>query len=73
MLPVLALSGALILPGFAPESEDDLPTSPEGTRPLSVGATIPGLTLATIDGLPFDLMEAVTAQPTVLVYYRGGW
>jgi len=40
---------------------------------LSVGETIPDLVLRTATGQPFDLIEAVSNQPAVLVFYRGGW
>jgi hypothetical protein len=53
--------------------QDDVPDAPEQIRPLLVGATIPDLTLTTIEGESFHLMTAVRSQPTVLIYYRGGW
>jgi peroxiredoxin len=44
------------------------------TPPLDIGDAVPpGLTLKTEKGTPFDLSTALTRQPTVLVFYRGGW
>ena len=43
-------------------------------NPLPVGATIPdGSNVLTMDGEPFSLNDAVASQPTVLIFYRGGW
>lgn len=66
MLALVGMAGRIT-------AQDSLPTSAKDIRPLPVGATIPDIAVTTIDGDPFDLMAAVKAQPTVLVYYRGGW
>lgn len=43
-------------------------------RPLPVGASMPaGSVVRTSAGKPFDLNAAVARQPTVLIFYRGGW
>jgi peroxiredoxin len=43
-------------------------------KPLPTGATIPARSVVqTVDGKSFDLNAAVALQPTVLVFYRGGW
>jgi peroxiredoxin len=34
---------------------------------------MPAVTLRTADGDSFDLNKAVSQQPSVLVFYRGGW
>ena len=47
--------------------------SADAVCPIKVGATVPTLTLATADGMPFDVGEAIRQKPTVLVFYRGGW
>jgi peroxiredoxin len=50
------------------------PTSRAETPPLDIGDAVPpGLTLKTEKSTPFDLSTALTRQPTVLVFYRGGW
>ncbi len=67
----LAVALGILAPGQ--QGPADLPTDPEDTRPLLVGETIPGLTLTTVGGQPFDLLAAVESRPTVLIYYRGGW
>jgi peroxiredoxin len=41
---------------------------------LQAGATMPANSVVrTIEGKPFDLNAAVRRQPTVLIFYRGGW
>ena len=47
--------------------------SPDDVRPLMVGAEIPELTLTTGEGEAFDLNAAIAADPTILLFYRGGW
>jgi peroxiredoxin len=34
---------------------------------------MPAVTLRTADGEHFDLNNGVSQQPSVLVFYRGGW
>ena len=42
-------------------------------HPLLIGAAVPNLVLQTPDGKAFDLNQSVKEQPTVLIFYRGGW
>lgn len=46
---------------------------PEDVRPIMVGEKIPRLTLTSIDNKRFDLNKALASQPTLLIFYRGGW
>ena len=48
-------------------------SSPESVQPLLIGATVPPLTLRSTNGEPFDLGQAIAKQPTILIFYRGGW
>jgi len=73
-LPALALVMSLCLAGcpcytLPPPAVD----SPDKIEPLGVGEPIPTVTLTTVEGKPFDLRNSVAAQPTVLIFYRGGW
>lgn len=56
-----------------PADMSNIPATAEQTNPLGVGAMIPLVTLQTVDKKPFDLRLAVEKQPTVLIFYRGGW
>lgn len=50
-----------------------VPSSPQDVCPVLTGTTIPTVTLRTADDQSFDLNNAVRQQPSVLVFYRGGW
>ncbi len=47
--------------------------SAEQTKPLQPGAKAPKLTLHTVEGKDFDLNASIFKQPTILIFYRGGW
>jgi len=48
-------------------------SSAEGIQPLKVGDMIPNVTLTNPDGIVFNLKKLIKTQPTVLIFYRGGW
>ena len=48
------------------ESADDI-------CPILVGEAVPDVHLTTAQGEAFDLTAAVAQQPTLLIFYRGGW
>ncbi len=50
-----------------------VPTSPEDTHPLGVGASVPDVAVRTLDGESVSLREKIAEKPTVLIFYRGGW
>ncbi len=50
-----------------------VPRSPLNVCPLLVGMAIPQVALRTVNNEAFDLNSAVQQQPSVLVFYRGGW
>lgn len=41
--------------------------------PILTGTAIPEVSLHSVDGDSVQLMELVKEQPTVLIFYRGGW
>jgi peroxiredoxin len=47
--------------------------SAEQVTPLLNGLTIPEVTLTTVDNKNVSLQQLVKQQPTILVFYRGGW
>jgi peroxiredoxin len=51
----------------------ELADSPEKVTPLHEGQTIPAVTLATVDGKGFALQAETAKQPTIIIFYRGGW
>lgn len=48
-------------------------SSADEVTPLLIGATIPDVTVKNIDGETVNLRQLVAKQPTILVFYRGGW
>lgn len=67
---------ALLVLGSAPTlaHEDAVPTDPMDVRPLTEGMPVPeGLLLRTHTGEGYPLSEALQTEPTVLLFYRGGW
>ena len=50
-----------------------IPLSANAIRPLMIGEAIPDINLRTPEGKAFDLKQEIAGQPTVLIFYRGGW
>jgi len=75
MLKTRVFCGAVIVAALclSGPSRAELPGSAEEIRPLLIGATVPELTLRSADGSGFDLGKAIKKQPTILIFYRGGW
>jgi peroxiredoxin len=55
------------------DDSNSIPSKAEDIQPLSVGERVPSLTLEDADGAVFDLNKAIKKQPTVVIFYRGGW
>ena len=51
----------------------NIPDSADQVNPISVGETIPDVTLASSFGHKTDLQDLVSEKPTLLIFYRGGW
>ncbi len=49
------------------------PDNPELVNPLKAGAKVPDTTVYTPDGAPQSLRGLVARQPSILIFYRGGW
>lgn len=50
-----------------------LPVGADHVIPLSVGNSLPDVTVKTADGQAFDLVAQTAGKPTVIIFYRGGW
>ena len=50
-----------------------LPEKAEDIAPLLIGETFPNTEVTGLDGEAVAFLEIVKDQPTVLVFYRGGW
>jgi len=49
------------------------PAKPEDVSPLLIGENIPAIHIPDATGNDFDLNSAIARQPTLLIFYRGGW
>lgn len=65
--------GVLAAASRADRHEPFIADGPEQIKPLMIGAHIPDVTLVTPDHQPVVLRDALAKQPTILIYYRGGW
>ena len=54
-------------------SNKEVYPSPKTVQPLLIGAEIPDVILTRSDGLTCKLAELVKANPSIVVFYRGGW
>ena len=68
LLPFLA--GGCCLPVI---SQAVLADAPESVHPLDKGKPAPSALIATSDGKEVELSSVVANQPTILIFYRGGW
>ena len=73
ILVVVLFLGGLATASWAATREPVIADSPEQIRPLIIGDSIPAVTLVTPDQQPVVLRDALAKQPTILIYYRGGW
>ena len=62
---------ALAMPASAGAAE--VAPSAQEIRPLLIGAKVPEVMVQTIEGEAVSLPEALAGEPTVLVFFRGGW
>jgi len=49
-----------------------VPESADRVKPLSVGSDVPDVSVVQADGTSVNVRDLIT-QPTVLIFYRGGW
>ena len=63
----------LTLLAWAGAAHATIPLGAENVAPLKAGDLAPAAVVKTVDGTDFDLAQAFTAKPTILMFYRGGW
>ncbi len=64
---------ALVVAAFVCSARAELASTADSVKPLAVGAEVPEATLMTSSGDSFSLRDEATKQPTVIIFYRGGW
>jgi hypothetical protein len=55
------------------DATQNFPSSPGAAHPALIGTAVPDTPLVTDTGVATTLSAAVAGEPTVLVFYRGGW
>jgi peroxiredoxin len=50
-----------------------VPSNAEDVCPLKPGMNVPDIRLASVEGDMVSLPEVCAEQPTILIFYRGGW
>lgn len=64
----------LILSGMVMAQQDDnVPNQATDISPLLIGEFVPEGNLQDLSGEKVSLQNIVSAKPTVLIFYRGGW
>ncbi len=69
ILPALAL----ILLFSTSSIAQDYAMSAEEVNPVLISSTIPDVSVKNTDGKNLNLIDIVKDQPTIFVFYRGGW
>lgn len=59
--------------GANAQTSTNIPSKPEDISPLLIGENIPVIKLVDAMNKDFDLNSAIAHQPTILIFYRGGW
>jgi len=58
---------------MAESKEPPVASEAKAVRPLGVGAAVPDGALVTLSGIPVQFKQLIRAQPSVVIFYRGGW
>ena len=69
----IAIAGLLCASFVVPALADAHAASPGEILPLLIGAQAPEVTLRSADGAEVGLSGLLAEQPTILIFYRGGW
>lgn len=70
--PVFFVFALLIIP-FSTAFSQDFAASADQVSPLLISSQIPDVSVKDIDGNDVNLRAAVSEQPSILIFYRGGW
>ena len=70
---MLVVALALLAVGQGPSSAADVALDAAQVCPALIGTAVPSAPIRRVDGTSTDLSAALAGQPTILVFYRGGW
>ncbi len=63
----------IVLLTFSINADAQLPERAEDISPILIGETIPDITIVNTDSKEVNITDLLKDQPTVLIFYRGGW
>ena len=69
----LAAAAVLTLAAGTTFAAADVAASADEVRPPLVGSSAPEVEVQTVDGVTVALSELVSSQPSIVIFYRGGW
>lgn len=55
------------------QSGENVPEDPFEVTPLLVGSSVPDVMVRNMDDRERSLVDLVSQQPTLIIFYRGGW
>jgi peroxiredoxin len=70
-LRILLATGLLAAYGSLAHAQ--APAKPEDISPLLVGEEVPSVSLQLVGGGKVNLEQLVKKQPSIIIFYRGGW
>jgi len=68
-----AIASAIAIFCFACAANAQIPEKAEDVSPLFIGETLPNANFQNAEGKSIQLKTILEENPTVLVFYRGGW
>lgn len=69
-IKTLLISAIFMISSFV---SAQLPERAEDISPLLIGEIIPEVNLLTVNGKDQNLKDLISAKPSVILFYRGGW
>ncbi len=69
----LMISGFSIFTDAQDQNTNNAPDDPFDVQPLLIGSPVPDLSVQDVDGREHSLVALISGQPTLLIFYRGGW
>jgi hypothetical protein len=64
---------ACLLIGVASTALGEEPMAPDQVQPILLGSELPEATISDLDGNELQLADAIGDDPTLLIFFRGGW
>ena len=73
LLVIMLLMFTVLSSDSSGQEKSTVASSPEEINPLKTGQSIPEVNIKNIKGESVSLNSIVSENPTILIFYRGGW